>query len=456
MFCFYKIRSAEVKLSGVTATRGRALLLTLASTVIAAGLLSCAREYSPAQPEDMPFMARAQTEERNGLRVTVAVLSDDESRQLFGVDLYAKGVQPVWIDIENNSDSPYVFLPIVLDPDYYSPNEVSWLNHMKFAGEANRRMDAHFNRHGIEDKFIMPGQGESGFLYTNLEPGDRCANDTRFNPGRIERFIFYIQVPGIDSGFQRTDFGTLYEGHEVLNLDSEDGLRRALEKLPCCSTDSSGADTGGPLNVILVGDPEDVFSALIRSGWDVAETAPETLNISKKQLSRTHRYRTLPIGSEYYDGRPQDAGLQKARDTAGGSKLQRNQIRLWLTPLMYAGKQVWTASVTRDMGTRISLNRLWYQAQQTDPDVDETREYLIEDLVLSQAVEKIGYAGGGREATEADPAHNLQGEPWWSDGLRAVIVIGDGQTSWQDVGFFSWESDSGLKALDPRTGQAGE
>jgi hypothetical protein len=33
----------------------------------------------------------------------VAVLTGDEARQLFGVDLAAKKIQPVWIEIRNHT-----------------------------------------------------------------------------------------------------------------------------------------------------------------------------------------------------------------------------------------------------------------------------------------------------------------------------------------------------------------
>ena len=61
-------------------------------------------------PEQLPFMERAQTKTDGKVRVTVAVPSAEESRQIFGFPLAGKNVQPVWLEVENSSD-PGFFLP---------------------------------------------------------------------------------------------------------------------------------------------------------------------------------------------------------------------------------------------------------------------------------------------------------------------------------------------------------
>ncbi len=70
------------------------------------------------------YQDRAQTQEKEGIRVTAGVPSAEESKDLFGEPLYRRGVQPVWLKIENNRDEYVSFLPVGLDPTYYAP-EVS-------------------------------------------------------------------------------------------------------------------------------------------------------------------------------------------------------------------------------------------------------------------------------------------------------------------------------------------
>ena len=71
-------------------------------------------------PLDEPFYeVRAVTQQRDGVAVTAAPLSDQEGRAVFGMPLAAFNIQPVWIKIENQSAYPRWFFPISVDPDYY-------------------------------------------------------------------------------------------------------------------------------------------------------------------------------------------------------------------------------------------------------------------------------------------------------------------------------------------------
>lgn len=58
--------------------------------------------------------------------MTVAVPSAEESKQIFGFQLEGKNIQPVWLKIENNSDTAFFLYHIAMDPDIYSSGEVAW------------------------------------------------------------------------------------------------------------------------------------------------------------------------------------------------------------------------------------------------------------------------------------------------------------------------------------------
>jgi hypothetical protein len=62
--------------------RSSALALLAMGSVVAMG---CA-PFSPRPVEEVPFLERAQTQERAGLRVTVAVLARDEARRYLAED----------------------------------------------------------------------------------------------------------------------------------------------------------------------------------------------------------------------------------------------------------------------------------------------------------------------------------------------------------------------------------
>ncbi len=414
-------------------------LLPIAIWIILAAASGCGGSYSPKPPEEVSFLDRAETQTRNGVTVTVAVLSREESEEVFGVDLSANGVQPVWLDIENNTGKPYFFMPIALDPDYFSPNEVAFMNHLKFNRKANREMDEHFSKYGIQIEFIMPGERDKGFVYTNLDPGLKFVNVTLYEIDGTENFFFYFEVPGIQPDYENVDFTTLYTKDELVQIDDEAELRKALEALPCCTTGSDGGGGGEPINIVLIGDPDDISSAVVRRKWDVTEADTGKFKFDLGRAFSPESYRTFPMASLYLFGRRQDVSLQKSRRETDAAYRQRNTLRLWLTPVRYRGKTVWAGAVSRDIGSDLRIRKYWFAAQEIDPDIDETRDYLVEDIILSQNVDKLGYVIGVGESASGDPRYNLGKLPWWSDGYRAVLLFGKEQKTLGDLEYFDWE-----------------
>ena len=61
----------------------------------------CTVYQKPLPFYDVPFRERSQSKIDGEVKVTVAVLSAEEGRQLFGVNLAGQGIQPVWIRVQN-------------------------------------------------------------------------------------------------------------------------------------------------------------------------------------------------------------------------------------------------------------------------------------------------------------------------------------------------------------------
>jgi hypothetical protein len=74
-----------------------------------------------------------------------------------------------------------------------------------------------------------------------------------------------------------------------------------------------------------------------------------------------------------------------------------------------------------------------------DPDLDEAREQLLQDLFFSQGLLKFGYVGGVGSATMLKPRKNLRGDPYFTDGYRMVVWLSGRAVSLQDVEFVEWE-----------------
>src|SRR6185436_12000663 len=109
--------------------KGRAMqapkLLQDAVVFVAVTVFMGCAHYRPQLMASVPFQQRAATQTRGDIRVTVAVPTDEESSRLFDVPLADEGIQPVWLQVENGTDRPFWFLPLSLDPGYFTPLEAA-------------------------------------------------------------------------------------------------------------------------------------------------------------------------------------------------------------------------------------------------------------------------------------------------------------------------------------------
>jgi hypothetical protein len=110
--------------------------------------------------------------------------------------------------------------------------------------------------------------------------------------------------------------------------------------------------------------------------------------------------------------------------------------------MRFEGKPVFIGQVSRDIGIRFTTKAWPPVTHKIDPDVDEARNALVEDLLFSQTLTQVGFVEGVGRATPSKPRANLTGDPYFTDGLRAVIFLETGPTSLQEVRFLHWETPS--------------
>ena len=402
--------------------------------VIALAVQACATSEAPAGREYKPYKDRAETEVQGDLSVTVALPTAAEAAAIYGVDLADEQIQPVWVEVRNEADVPYWFLSSGLDPNYFAPAEAAYAFHGA-GSDDNQVLDERFHALQFRNP-IMPGTTVSGFVLTNLDEGIKAVDVDLVARGDAKNFTFMAVDPTFKATSLRVDFDKIYASDELIQVDNEDEFRTLLEQLPCCVTNADGTENGDPLNLVLVGDRSDLISAFTRRQWHPTEI------ISFGSLWRTFRsfvagsrYRYSPISPLYLYGRPQDAAAQKARATIH----ERNHARFWLSPIRFRGKEVFVGQISRDIGIKYTLKSPTISTHKIDPDIDEARRYLVEDLAYSQALHRIGFVKGvGVSSTDA-PRTNLTGDPWYSDGLRAVLFLEPRLISLSELEVLDWE-----------------
>ena len=357
--------------------------------------------------------------------MTAAVLSAEEAETVFDRPLYQKGIQPVWLEIENHTGHRMWFMPISVDRDYFAPLEAAYLLHFPFSKTTNDRMDRYFHQQGFRNP-INPGQIRSGFVFTNLEMGTKTFNvDVIGGDHQVRTYTFLIPVEGLQVDHREVEWTSLYAAGDRVAFNSSADFKKALEELPCCTTGEDGIQPADPVNVVIIGDGSDLLYALLRSGWD--ETAAAATYDPMAQLPWQLRYQ--PVKSLYLFERHQDAAFRKSRSTLN----ERNQLRLWLSPFFYEGKNVWVGQISRIIRAAV-WNRFIIE-----PDVDEARTYLLQDLWYAQAISKYAYVKGTGMATLTEPRKSLHNDNYFTDGLRIVIWVSGDPVLLSDIQFMDWE-----------------
>ena len=405
----------------------------LSFPVLASLLLLAACAAGPEPVNQIPegdYRERIQVQEAAGLRVSAAVPSARESEELFGKPLYKKGIQPVWLKIENNRQKSITFLPVGLDPQYYSPLEVANLDE-DVSGTSRPLVNQFFIDQSIS-LVIPPNEELSGFVFSKLDEGTKAFNVDVVGEDLFQTFTFFIPVPGLNIDHYSVDWRNLYSEDQWVELGAE-RLVEEIEQYACCVTDKNGENTGDPLNLILIGMPIDIYTAFIRADWD------ETEAINRGSAWKTFKsfvsggeYRYSPVSSLYVFGRPQDIAFQKARENIH----ERNHLRLWMSRVTYQGLPVWIGQISRDIGVRFTAKTI--TTHKIDPDVDETREFLLENLAYAQSLKAVGYVGGVGAVPKDQPRGNLTGDPWFTDGYRLVLWVSSRPTPISDLEFLQW------------------
>jgi hypothetical protein len=441
--------------------------------------------YAPAPVTDT-FLKRAQTQQGSMAEVTVAVPDAAESTRFFGVRLARRGLQPVFLRIANRGSAPLRLQVLSIDPSYFTPLEAAGMNHyslmrrltvfgilgwlllpflflpmlfvlvpfqMFTAYRANRRMNEWFQAHAFRLRPILPGSSAEGFVFTRLDSGTKIVHVSLHAMGEsvqeallnadtggdglelgaraaalvqpAEEFTFSIPVPGIAVDYHRRDFPALLAPESIEDCRTVASLVEKLQSMPATTTNKRGTGSGDPVNLVVIGD----FDALIgafAARWDETETITfATCWKTSRAFLLGAPYRYSPVSPLYLFARSQDVALQRSRRSIN----ERLHLRLWLTSLRFLNRPVWVGQVSRDIGVRFTTRTWNLTTHRIDPDVDEARDYVVEDLLEAERLLAAGYVEGVGACDLGAPRRNLTGDPYFTDGKRAVVLVSTARTA---------------------------
>lgn len=439
--------------------------------------------YRP-DPGQLAFLARAETQADGNVEVTVAIPDARESTVLFGVALASRGLQPLYLRVANGSSSALRLQFRSIDSRYHTPLEaaarchysilrrlsafgfVGWLFSplllliplkLITAHWANLRMDAFFQARGFHRRPIEAGETVEGFIFTTLDAGTKIVRvylmalsaqrpdvrdargtdlATQLNALNQESsgddidLTFSLPVPDISVDYEHQQLAVRTRESAFESCDLSVLIER-LRSVPAVTSNSSSCGSGDPVNLVLIGSFETLLVAFV-GRWD--ETEAITLATCWKTVRAFllgTQYRYSPVSPLYLFGRSQDIALQQIRHSIN----MRMHLRLWLAPFRLLDQPVWVGQVSRDIGVRLTMRTWNLTTHRIDPDIDESRDYVLDDLLDAERVDAAGHVIATSASTPAQPCRNLTGDPFYTDGKRAVIRLSDHRVKPQ---FINW------------------
>ena len=172
---------------------------------------------------------------------------------------------------------------------------------------------------------------------------------------------------------------------------------------------------GDMLNLVFVGQQEDLQQAFERAGWVKTD--------KWKPLFVWHllRHRTsdaqLPMARFYLFGRVQDYSY--ALPDPGAIMSRRHHLRIWKTDYTVDGMPIWAAAATHDVAIEIAKRGRLIN-HRIDPAVDAERDFVGTDLTNTLSVSREEYLHSAAPVFQAETA---SGEPYHSDSRILLLDL---------------------------------
>ncbi|MBZ5516483.1 MAG: LssY C-terminal domain-containing protein [Acidobacteriia bacterium] len=191
-------------------------------------------------------------------------------------------------------------------------------------------------------------------------------------------------------------------------------VERLLAEAPQRAAGKDGKP-GDPLNLIFIGNADQIHQAFEQAGWAEAEklTGKSVLGTVRAVMGN-QGYGTAPVSQLYLYGRAEDMAFQKMLNTFA----KRHHLRVWRTPATTAdGREIWFGAATHDVGWDI---RPGVVSHAIDPEIDQEREKVGADLAAT------GHVRAERLVARPNPLSEgltATGATWKTDGRLRVIEL---------------------------------
>lgn len=201
-----------------------------------------------------------------------------------------------------------------------------------------------------------------------------------------------------------------------------ESLHPGLADAPDVTHTKSGIP-GDPLNLVLIGDEEQLHRGMLAAGWYPADpiTIESSLRIAMGVVFK-RPFNEAPVSPLYLFGRKEDLAFEKP---VGDNPRERHHVRFWRSEKLDGqGRPLWIGAATFD--THVGFARDTGQiTHHISAEVDADRDLIMSDLRRAGWLSGESFTDDFHKEREG---RNGEGDPWRTDGRLAVGVLRVGKS----------------------------
>jgi hypothetical protein len=207
-----------------------------------------------------------------------------------------------------------------------------------------------------------------------------------------------------------------YAVSDTLAPEVSASIENLLAALPQ-RAESKDGKPGDPVNLVLIGNAEEVRRAFLAAGWSEPEKLTgKSLWETIRAVAANQGYGTAPVSQLYLFGRPEDLAFQKTLNTFA----ERHHLRLWRTSATTSsGREIWVGAATHDVGWDVRPGE-GVASHAIDPEIDKERSKVGADLVAGGDVAALRLTVRPNPLSEGLTA---TGASWRTDGRLLVVQL---------------------------------
>jgi hypothetical protein len=111
---------------------------------------------------------------------------------------------------------------------------------------------------------------------------------------------------------------------------------------------------------------------------------------------------------------------------------QRNELRVWMSPVLEEKTPVWLVQVVNIMGSKSKRT-------QVDPDLDDAMWFFLQDIWYGQGLRRFAWSAGDAGVSFEDPRATFSGAEYFTSGGLLVMWLSGSTVSMLEVEKLEWD-----------------